>query len=1166
MAQIIKHRRGSIDSLKGSLARKGELVIATGSIGNMNGPWVFVGDSDANGAYKPTSQIYRGNDVPTISNLTYGSTLDGTPFYSITSKSLFILDSTGNAKIDLTGNIEGNTISGVTINDLQATNVTASFVTGAFIGDASGLYNLSLTGITGLELNKITSGSATASISPDYGLEVNVDVKTTSNLYVTGTIHVGDDTSSQIYNDGDLYIEDDTNGVVILSNNGFVQLESSGSYVWVENGEAYVEGNTFTNIYTNSGSVVISSYQNGILELNTDGGEGDVNVLNGTNKINIHGNSNFTGSVNISGNTSITGALVVSSGSATFDQGLVAENSNMLLTSGSNLIIQDGGNIHVAGDVYITGSEYVDFIYGKTDTNNYLAFNGGAVGAPDVELNSIGNISLWAEGGPVNVTGSIKVTGDVTVEQDLYVSGNIYQTGSFYTQGSIILSGSINLGDFTGDTVNFTGEVNSNILPTTGATYDLGSSGQTWNNVWGETAHFTTLNLGSIELNSLALPGDLTVSGSTTLSGSVAVSSLTEGRIVTVGTNGSLVDSNAFNWDSGSAQLGISGSIKLNNSANIYNDYNDGALYIEDMTQGVYIQSSNNHLNLADNGYANLYANNGIDIEANGPLWLWSNDNNVNISSYDGNSLNLNTDGGEGDVNVLNNTNDLYINSLSGSWSFKKEGDVSFPILPINERTGTGEGLVFKKSAYQKVIATEGGTNLENTVERMVIAGGDSYYSGSTYYGEGGDLYLWAGKGNNGGDVKVDGGEATDGLGGTVKVRGGYSENGNGGFVEITAGDSSNALGGNVVINVGNGDTNGVVIINGDTLLTGSLYTTHIIGTGSLYLQPDQNDGRRFEIYNTGATGYTDVHLLGNADLNFFGDDTNYLKIDDNAQTVSIVGVNGVFISSSLSVADTTNLNGALNVTGATTLYSATTINASLTVTGNTQVQGNTSITGAFTVGSGSMTSLGGDLYVSGNLEVLGSSTNVNIQSQTVNIGDNIIQVNAYSPFDRYAGLSAYDSGSSGESGSLLWDSVNDYWLLVNSNSYSSKVIGTTASTGGTGTEISLTSGTFPIATESNTIGDSLLTFSGTTLALNTNKFTIDSETGDTLIYGNFTIQGTGATDNGSYLSYIVFKNSDDTLGFVGSSDTTNETDRLLGYNSSSGVLEFSSLIDGGTY
>ena len=200
---------------------------------------------------------------------------------------------------------------------------------------------------------------------------------------------------------------------------------------------------------------------------------------------------------------------------------------------------------------------------------------------------------------------------------------------------------------------------------------------------------------------------------------------------------------------------------------------------------------------------------------------------------------------------------------------------------------------------------------------------------------------------------------------------------------------------------------------------------------------------------------------------------------------------------------------------------------------------------------------------MSGNLQVLGSQTNVQLQSHTVDIGDNIIQVNAYSPFQRYAGLSAYDSGSVGNSGSLLWDSTNDYWLFQNANGTSSKIVGVS---GGTfGSESSLTSGTFPIATTGNTIGDSLLTYSGSTLSLN-GKFSVDSTSGETKIQGNLNISYSGATMSSGLTSNVLFINSNDDIGFISSTDTTSVTDRLLGYNTATGNLEFSSLIDGGSY
>ena len=58
-------------------------------------------------------------------------------------------------------------------------SITGSF-TGSFTGDGSGLYNIPSTGIVGLNLSQIASGSATASISPDMGLQVNTNVTATS--------------------------------------------------------------------------------------------------------------------------------------------------------------------------------------------------------------------------------------------------------------------------------------------------------------------------------------------------------------------------------------------------------------------------------------------------------------------------------------------------------------------------------------------------------------------------------------------------------------------------------------------------------------------------------------------------------------------------------------------------------------------------------------------------------------------------------------------------------------------------------------------------------------------------------------------------------------------------------------------------------------------------
>lgn len=258
---------------------------------------------------------------------------------------------------------------------------------------------------------------------------------------------------------------------------------------------------------------------------------------------------------------------------------------------------------------------------------------------------------------------------------------------------------------------------------------------------------------------------------------------------------------------------------------------------------------------------------------------------------------------------------------------------------------------------------------------------------------------------------------------------------------------------------------------------------------------------------------------------------------------------NLTFNGSSLGVTGDVDASGDLG--GATA-----TITGNANIGGNVGISGNTTMTGTLTVND--------NVSISGNLEVLGSATNVTLQSQTVEIDDNIIRLNAYSPFERYAGFEVIDSGSSSTSASLLWDSQNDYWSFIDAGANSSKVIGTVAAA--QGSETSLTNNAIPVAGGANQIEDSLLTEDGTTLAYNTNKFTVASSDGATLIAGNVTVSSGGGSDAGSNSSSIVFRNSSNVLGYVSTSETTDVLDGILGYKNSDGSLAFSTVIDGGSF
>ena len=99
----------------------------------------------------------------------------------------------------------------------------------------------------------------------------------------------------------------------------------------------------------------------------------------------------------------------------------------------------------------------------------------------------------------------------------LYVSGNAQIDGTLTVDGIVTFkagsSGSVNLGDDITDNVVFNADVNSNVIPNTDNTYDLGSSGQEWRNLYIDG----TANIDNVAADSATITGNLDVQGITTL-------------------------------------------------------------------------------------------------------------------------------------------------------------------------------------------------------------------------------------------------------------------------------------------------------------------------------------------------------------------------------------------------------------------------------------------------------------------------------------------------------------------------------------------------------------------------------------------------------------------------------------------------------------------------
>ena len=103
MAQIIKHRRGSLESISGATKRAGELLVVTGSTGITadNGDSILFVGVDGSTA-TPANKVLQGATNPDLTGASYDTSIDGIPFYNTQTEKLYILNKGGNVEIKAT--------------------------------------------------------------------------------------------------------------------------------------------------------------------------------------------------------------------------------------------------------------------------------------------------------------------------------------------------------------------------------------------------------------------------------------------------------------------------------------------------------------------------------------------------------------------------------------------------------------------------------------------------------------------------------------------------------------------------------------------------------------------------------------------------------------------------------------------------------------------------------------------------------------------------------------------------------------------------------------------------------------------------------------------------------------------------------------------------------
>ena len=370
-------------------------------------------------------------------------------------------------------------------------DITGSIFTGSFKGDGSNLYNVPASGVTGLQLNRISSGSYTASISEQGGFQVNTDISITGSLNVSGNLILSGSltdatgstgTSNQLLTtDGD-HVYWTTFDPIVVSGDTKKLIVSSPSTTWnfnhnlnslypaitVFNSDGYViiPQNIHVIDYNNL-TVSFASSQTGVVSA-TIGGNGS------------SGTAGTSGSSGISGVNGSSGTSGTSGSSGTAGTSGSSGTSGTSGTDGTGGLVQYFASASTWSVSHNLGTNYP--LVNIWDSNNHIVI--------PQQITTI-------DGNTIEVIFSSPVQGYVNVAK-----------GGHFVSGS----------------VNYT-NVGSDIIPALNNTYDLGSLDFQWKDIYVSTGsigeltlenELTLINSGSNVQSHIGVASGI-VSGSATL-------------------------------------------------------------------------------------------------------------------------------------------------------------------------------------------------------------------------------------------------------------------------------------------------------------------------------------------------------------------------------------------------------------------------------------------------------------------------------------------------------------------------------------------------------------------------------------------------------------------------------------------------------------------------
>lgn len=926
MAQIIRHRKGVLESVASATKRKAELLVVTGSsASSIDTGLLFIGTEG--GAATVANKVHTGTVTPDLTGASYDTSIDGIPFYNTDEQKMYILKKGGNVEVNATANT-GNTgivSSSAQIDGLGFLQVNGDAVVSGSsqitIGDTTGFSTFSSSLKATDDAQDVRLGnleSFSSSLDGDFAtdseltavssaFDSTIDALTTdeiaegSNLYFT-------DARVKTKMDADNVVSSSVQ-VTIGDTTGFAAFSSSLKAT----DDAIVSANGVQDGRLDSIEGFTASIDTTIkTKLDAD------NVVSSSAQISIDGVTGFTAYSQSADSRTAALESAVGAGSnidgrlsslEVFSASAESNDTELFATASDHEAKLDA--ILLSSDADKDSFAEIVTLINSVDTTNDAAFAGFVTSSNAAQDVQDGRLSaLEAE------TGSIQSDQDA---QDARLSSLEVTTGSIATaQG--VQDGRLD------DLESFESGINSTIKVQLDANTVVSGSSQVQ---LGSVTGFTSFS-SSVDSRIANLGDNLDDSIKTKLDAENVVSSSAQvvGHLV-----GSDISTNGISGSSlditGNAK--IDGNLTLGGNITIGDATTDTVSFVADLSSDI-IPDNNNSVDLGSSAkkFAEVHATTlfGAINATNNVVSSSASTANVEMTVSNG-VVSAELKGGvvSGSSQVVSLLSDQATDFGTGRVSGDDFGDAAGTSTFTGSFVGDGSGLTGLVSSLG-IAGTTGTDTVDLLTDTLTFAGGTAI------------------------DVAV-----TDNT------------------ITVNASDASTSAKG-IASFVGDdfSVTSGVVSIK-DGGVRAANFNADVVGTG---------------ISLNGSDNSLDVDYGSTAGTAVQGNTT--ISVSGTANEVEITGTTSQA------------LGGGVSYTVG--LPSDVTIGNDLTVTTDASV--------------------GGNMTVTGNLSVLGTTTTVD--STTVQIGDNVIELN-YGGAQDTAGLLVTDSTAPNTvSGSLVWNGTNDVW------------------------------------------------------------------------------------------------------------------------------------------